>query len=152
MEKINKKDFFSFGFLSLLIINLFVINFYFLIFFVFTFSLVFIIFFDDEQFLFLVAIIFGFFIQLFLLPVLYSFLERKSSNPIVQKFIFNLKNSKKWKVATLFLSALFPFYFFKNKNLFDQLFLNSGFLKYLILFIWWEIQKYYEKRKKLRVE
>ncbi|MBQ8459691.1 hypothetical protein IJ541_06280 [bacterium] len=143
MKKI--KYFLSIDFIILLIINLFVINIYFLIFQIVAYLVVFSLIIRNTDNAFIAAVIFGYIIHKIWLPVLYSLLENKSKNFIVQKFIYNLKNNWKWKFSALLLSALFPFATnIKDDGapyLFIQLFAISGFSSYFVLFIWWGIRK-----------
>lgn len=87
-------------------------------------------------------------IKVIILPILYSFLEKKSNNLLVQKFILNLKNNKKLRTWILLLTSI-PLYtalLFINRfgmDVSSALFILAYviffglFNSYAVLFLWW---------------
>lgn len=90
------------------------------------------------------------------LPVLYSFLENKSNNKLVKKFIYNLKNNKKFRIIFLIFVELpvftiavtgahngaynvFSYLFNLCFGIFFSFCLLDLFGSYVFLFLWWKI-------------
>ena len=89
------------------------------------------------------------------LPILYKFLEKKSTSQLIQKLIYNLKHSKKYKILIiLFIHTLYCLicntssYNFIQKNLMTLvLSIPFGLVGYyLVLFLYWHIKD--KKQKK----
>ena len=106
----KKSDFWHIDFILLVLINIFLINVYcFFICVLLLLPLVIFIWsvlnfffelidFQEIQKILTVFCLFGY--KFFLIPI-YSYFEKYSKNTIVQKFIYNLKNSLIWKIAVL---------------------------------------------------
>lgn len=96
-------------------------------------------------------------LRLFVLPILYTILEKKSKNEIIQKFIYNLKNSNKYKGMVLLITFMPVFLFIAITNFSDLIkpgtdlqgyfwtlficeFIWGLFGSYLVLFLYWYIK------------
>ena len=149
----KKSDFWHIDFILLILVNIFFINVY--CFFICTLLLLpltmfiwsvlnfFLPLIDFQKIQGILSLFCFFGYKFFLIPI-YSYFEKYSKNTVVQKFIYNLKSSLIWKIAILYLVSLYPIIEledFGKTTVAKQLILYSGFMSYVILFIWWKIQK-----------
>ena len=121
----------------------------------------------------LVGMLFLPLMRLISLPVLYSQLEKKSKNVYIKKFINNLKCNNFFRIRLLFLAAISPmisiiYFILSNRNeyiyepfkiiiecfIFEiaLILLFDIFGSYLILFLYWDIQKLIKKIKNKTAE
>ncbi len=98
-------------------------------------------------------------LRLIWLPILYTYLEKESKIDYIQKFIFNLKNKRDFRIKVLVILEM-PvllydlYYLFLSTDLYD-LFCNfiiasfasivsiimcDLFGSYLVLFLWWKFK------------
>ena len=146
---IKYKDFFSIDFVILLFTFFFISNIFFVICITPIPLALFDIIINDTDFAVILAVIFSFILAKIVLPIIYYFLENKSNNNLVKKIIITMKTKWKYRLITLIVVSLFPFSN-TNKNAFSFIniqFVCSGFISFLILFLWWDIQKFIKKIK-----
>jgi len=144
---IKYKDFFSIDFVILLFTLFFISNIFFVICITPIPLALFDIIINDTDFAVILAVIFSFILAKIVLPIIYYFLENKSNNNLVKKIIITMKTNWKYRLITLIVVSLFPFSN-TNKNAFSFIniqFVCSGSISFLILFLWWDIQKFIKK-------
>lgn len=146
---VKYKDFFSIDFGLLLLTFFFLSNIFFVICIIPIFIVIFDILLNDVDQSIVISVILCFLLSKFLLPIIYHFLENKSKNYLVQKIISELKTNWKYRLITLIIVSICPFSKI-SKNVLS--FINvqifcSGFISFLILFLWWDIQKLIKRSK-----
>lgn len=121
----------------------------------------------DRAFSIMLFVLFLAFLRIIYLPILYTVLEKKSKNEIVQKFINSMKNNKKTRVIIL-LVTLLPVFLYVTYSVFaassadTEIFLfvlhYSGYLllytlgfglfgSYLVLFLWWYLMDKFKSKQ-----
>ena len=96
----------------------------------------------------------GFIIKYFSLPLLYNFIEKKSTNYIIKKLIYKLKYTFFSKLFILFISICpyIIFNYYSRNSLKKEMWSNFFFFcivfglfgSYLFLFLWWEVEKWWK--------
>lgn len=121
----------------------------------------------DRAFSIMLFVLFLAFLRIIYLPILYTVLEKKSKNEIVQRFISCMKNSKKTRVIIL-LVTLLPVFLYVTYSVFaassadTETFLfvlhYAGYLllytlgfglfgSYIVLFLWWYLKDKFKQKQ-----
>lgn len=85
------------------------------------------------------------------LPILYTYLEKYSKEKVIQKFIYNLKNKRLFRIKLLLLIEtpiwICTFIINNGKNVLEYFIIFIIFIvffdlfgSYLVLFLWWKLR------------